>query len=152
MFLTTKSEYGVAAMLELARTPAPGLVQLRTIAGRCRIPLKYLEQILGALAKTGLVVAARGMRGGYRLARDPAEISVWEVIQTLEGRTGAGRRAGWDGSGQAVHGPPGQGQTGPSALAALREQAAREIERVFSLSLAEALRYEEAPDAAMYFI
>jgi Rrf2 family protein len=62
-----------------------GNVPLRQIAEEEGISLQYLEQIFGELRRAGLVDSERGARGGYRLARDPASITVGDVVRTLEG-------------------------------------------------------------------
>ncbi|MCB1322401.1 MAG: Rrf2 family transcriptional regulator, partial [Leptospiraceae bacterium] len=61
------------------------LLKTREIAEKQNIPLKYLEQIINILKKNSLVSSVRGSDGGYRLARSPHEISVFEILQALEG-------------------------------------------------------------------
>lgn len=73
-------------MLELARPEnAHGLLKSREIADRQGIPLKYLEQIINLLKKRGFVASTRGAEGGYRLARDPSTVTVFEILTALEG-------------------------------------------------------------------
>lgn len=62
-----------------------GYLPLRVIADQEGISLQYLEQIFGELRRAGLVESERGARGGYRLARDPSQITVGDVVRTLEG-------------------------------------------------------------------
>jgi len=69
--LTTKSGYGVDAVLYLARRYGDGLVQIKDIAERNDIPAPYLVQILNHLTHAGLVRALRGKQGGYALVRTP---------------------------------------------------------------------------------
>jgi Rrf2 family protein len=86
--VSQKTEYAVRAMVELAiRRASSGdaLVSARALAEAQRIPLRFLEQQLGALHKAGLVESFRGAGGGCRLARDPATIRVAEVVDAIEG-------------------------------------------------------------------
>ncbi len=59
-------------------------VSIATIAEQQAISAKYLEQVIGPLRRAGLVVSQKGVKGGYRLARDPGDISLWEVIRALD--------------------------------------------------------------------
>lgn len=70
--------------MELGLEPNKGL-SLRDIAHRQRISLDYLEQIVPALKSAGLVKAKRGAQGGYQLAKDPTEITVFDALRALEG-------------------------------------------------------------------
>jgi Rrf2 family protein len=82
--VTAKADYAVRAVLELA-TARNGLVKGERIARAQEIPLKFLENILIDLRHAGIVHAQRGAEGGYRLARDPAEVTLGEVIRAVEG-------------------------------------------------------------------
>jgi Rrf2 family protein len=82
--VTAKAEYAVRAMLELTASE-DGLVKGERIARSQRIPLKFLENILVDLRHADLVHAQRGAEGGYRLAREPDEITLGEVIRAVEG-------------------------------------------------------------------
>src|SRR5713226_7010684 len=74
------------AMIELAQRRESGqLVPAREIAERQHIPLRFLEQQLGALSKAGLVESFRGAGGGCRLAKDAAEVTVADVVDAIEG-------------------------------------------------------------------
>jgi Rrf2 family protein len=88
MKLSTKSRYGTRLMLDLARHYGDGFVQLKHVAAREDISLKYLEQIMIPLKKAGLVESVRGAGGGYRLAKPPEEISVGQIVALLEGGAG----------------------------------------------------------------
>ncbi|HBL15935.1 MAG: hypothetical protein A2X36_01765 [Elusimicrobia bacterium GWA2_69_24] len=83
--LTTKSKYGVDAVLDLARHYGKGLVQIKGIADRHGIPAQYLVQIMNRLTRAGLVRAFRGKQGGFSLAHDPRETSFLAVLEALEG-------------------------------------------------------------------
>ncbi len=82
--VTAKADYAVRATLELA-TVQDGLVKGERIAQAQSIPLKFLENILIDLRHAGIVHAQRGAEGGYRLARDPASVTLGEVIRAVEG-------------------------------------------------------------------
>jgi Rrf2 family protein len=82
--VTAKAEYAVRAMLELTASE-DGLVKGERIARSQGIPLKFLENILVDLRHADLVHAQRGAEGGYRLAREPDEITLGEVIRAVEG-------------------------------------------------------------------
>jgi Rrf2 family protein len=88
MQVSAKVDYGTRAMLVLARVYLENPQQLtkgEALASAQEIPLKFLEGILTELRTGGLVVSQRGARGGYRLARAPREISVADVLRTLDG-------------------------------------------------------------------
>jgi Rrf2 family protein len=85
MRLSARGQYGVRAVVELALHYDQGHLPMREIARAKGISPSYLEHILGALRRAGLVVSARGAHGGYRLACPPAEITVGQVIRALEG-------------------------------------------------------------------
>src|SRR5690606_41596414 len=74
MRVSTRGEYGLRAMLELARLYGNGPIPLKQIAGRQKVSEHYLEQLMSALRKAGLVASVRGAQGGYALARPPEEI------------------------------------------------------------------------------
>lgn len=83
--LTKRGDYAVRAMLALARGNGNGLLSARRISDAMGIPVRFLPQVLADLQRGGLIEAAPGRSGGYRLARDPATISLLEVIETIEG-------------------------------------------------------------------
>ncbi|MFH1177821.1 MAG: Rrf2 family transcriptional regulator [Acidobacteriota bacterium] len=85
MKLTTRTEYALVALLELAHQPQGHYASAESIAHPRRIPLRFLEQIFLALRRAGLVHSQKGQRGGYRLARDAEKISLAEVIRVLNG-------------------------------------------------------------------
>ena len=84
--LSTRSRYGVRFMLVLALDWGGGSTLLRSISRREGISEKYLGQIAIPLKAAGLVSAQRGSRGGYVLSRPPAEITVLQVVEAIEGR------------------------------------------------------------------
>ena len=85
--VSQKLEYAMRAMIELAQRRDEGvLVPAREIAERQQIPVRFLEQQLGALSKAGLVESFRGAGGGCRLSREPTEITVAEIADAIEGQ------------------------------------------------------------------
>jgi Rrf2 family protein len=83
---SAKTTYALLALLELAGVQASGdRLQVGEIAARQSIPERYLEQMMSALRRAGMVRSVRGARGGYLLARAAGEISLSEVISCLEG-------------------------------------------------------------------
>ncbi len=85
MMFSTKAEYGVRVMVELARRVGDDPVPLAEIAAHDGLPLAYLEHLVARLRKAGLVDSRRGSRGGYMLARPSTEITMAEVVEALEG-------------------------------------------------------------------
>ncbi|HEY9630378.1 MAG: Rrf2 family transcriptional regulator [Oscillatoriophycideae cyanobacterium NC_groundwater_1537_Pr4_S-0.65um_50_18] len=86
MELSCKSEYALLALMELATQYSSGEpLQIRQIAAEQNIPDRYLEQLLAALRRAGIVRSQRGARGGYLLAREPWKITLLEVLSCIEG-------------------------------------------------------------------
>jgi Rrf2 family cysteine metabolism transcriptional repressor len=85
MRVSARGAYAVQAVLDLAVHHGEGLVPIQGIAARRGIPPRYLEQVLIALKRAGLVDARRGAAGGYQLTRAPAELTVGEVLRAVEG-------------------------------------------------------------------
>jgi Rrf2 family protein len=83
--ISSKSKYGVGALLALAEFYNSGLLQIKDIASRCDIPHQYLEQIFNRLGKTGIIKSTRGKKGGYELAKPPEQITVLHIVNALEG-------------------------------------------------------------------
>src|SRR5438045_8964957 len=84
MRITTWAEYGVICALNLAKRTDLGPVNGREIARQERLPADYVEQILLRLRRAGVITSTRGARGGYVLARPPAEISIGDVIHASD--------------------------------------------------------------------
>ena len=133
MKLSTRSTYGMRALVELALTSGHGPLSATLIAKRQDLSVAYLEQLLHRLKRQGLVSSIRGPRGGYVLARDPHQITMADVVRVLDGANG-----GWDGAadhaGRHVvkNGRPraGSGRVNPTVLGA-RRQAQRIAETVW---------------------
>jgi Rrf2 family protein len=85
MKISTKIRYGTRAMLELACHYGEGPIELKEIAKRESISLKYLEQVIVPLRTAGLVKSVRGSKGGYSLAKPPSDICLNDLIEILEG-------------------------------------------------------------------
>lgn len=86
MNVSTKSEYGLRALIYLASNSQHEAVPAREIAQKWNVPVKYLEQILKALKDAGIISGQVGVGGGYRLTRAPSLITAGEVIRILDGR------------------------------------------------------------------
>jgi len=85
MRLSARGQYGVRALVELARHYCHGPLPLQQIAQNQRISPSYLERVLRILRQSGLVQSVRGAHGGYYLAQAPQEITVGQVVRALEG-------------------------------------------------------------------
>ncbi len=86
MQVSAKADYAIRALLELAtRPPGTGYTSVDVLAGRQDLPTKYLESILTGLRKDGIVISRRGAEGGYRLARGAEQISIADVIRSVDG-------------------------------------------------------------------
>jgi Rrf2 family transcriptional regulator, cysteine metabolism repressor len=84
--LSSRGTYALLAVFELALAYEVGEpLQIKELASRQNIPDRYLEQLLATLRRRGLVKSQRGARGGYLLSRSPSVISIWEIMETIEG-------------------------------------------------------------------
>ena len=87
MKLSTKGRYGLMAMEGLKDSYGKGPVSVNTVANEKNISEAYLEQLFSLLKKNGLVTSIRGAQGGYELSRNPDEITIGEILVSLEGQT-----------------------------------------------------------------
>ena len=85
MLVSTKGRYALRIMTDLAQNDNGEYTVLMDIARRQGISEKYLESIVALLTKAGLMSGQRGRGGGYRLSRDPADVSIGEIIRASEG-------------------------------------------------------------------
>lgn len=85
MKVSLRATYGILAAVDLARHPGSTPVQAKSIARRQAIPARFLEQVLYGMKKAGLVSSLRGAQGGYILSKKPAEVSVAEILEALDG-------------------------------------------------------------------
>ena len=83
--ISSKGIYGLAAMHVLSHAPNSRTMQVKEISAMTSLSHSYLEQLLSQLRKAGLITSVRGASGGYRLSRAAHEITVLEIIESLEG-------------------------------------------------------------------
>ena len=85
MMVSTKGRYALTVMVDLARAEGDGYVSLSDIAERENLSMKYLESIISILNKGGMLKSLRGKNGGYRLAREPKDYNISEILLLTEG-------------------------------------------------------------------
>src|SRR5947209_7116818 len=117
---TSKVDYALRALLDLAQQPPGRSVQSREIAGRQEIPEAYLNQLLVVLRRAGLVRSIRGAAGGYVISRLPRTITVAEVVRAFQGDD-------FLGEGGPCHGPDGTSAWVVRGLCRRVESAVREV-------------------------
>src|SRR5215207_8598700 len=83
--VSQRTHYGLRAMTELAKAYGQGRRSLAQIAAAEHLPAGYLEQLAMPLRRAGLIDGTRGAHGGYRLSREPAQITVGDVVRALDG-------------------------------------------------------------------
>ena len=86
--ITSKSPYALAALCELAACGGEEPVPLGELARKREIPAQFLEQLFAVLRRAGIIASQRGVKGGYRFARDPSQVTVLEVVELLDGPLG----------------------------------------------------------------
>jgi len=86
--ITTKSPYALKALSELGRSGDAAPVPIGELARRRDVPVQFLEQLFATLRRAGVLKSQRGVKGGYAFARPPAEITVLEVVELLDGPLG----------------------------------------------------------------
>jgi Rrf2 family cysteine metabolism transcriptional repressor len=100
--ITSKSPYAVAALVELARSGGDSPVPIGELARRRDIPVQFLEHLFAILRRAGLLQSQRGVKGGYRFAKEPADISVLEVVDLLDGPLGSDAQGIFDEAAEAA--------------------------------------------------
>lgn len=85
MKISTKGRYALRVMIDLAINSNGNFISLKDIAQRQEISNKYLEQIIAMLNKVGYLQTARGNNGGYKLAKEPKEYRVGDILRATEG-------------------------------------------------------------------
>jgi Rrf2 family protein len=85
MKVSTRGEYGVRAMVALARHYGDGPLSIAQIAKESSVPPAYLEQLIAPLRRSGLVESKRGAHGGYILGRSPEHVRIGDVYRVMEG-------------------------------------------------------------------
>ena len=91
--ITSKSPYALRALAELARAGGDGPVPIGELARRRDIPVQFLEQLFAVLRRGGILRSQRGVKGGYSFAKDPASITVLEIVELLDGPLGGGAQS-----------------------------------------------------------
>jgi Rrf2 family cysteine metabolism transcriptional repressor len=86
--ITSKSPYAVLALAELGRSTGSAPVPIGELARRRDVPVQFLEQLFAVLRRSGILSSQRGVKGGYRFAREPSEVTVLEVVELLDGPLG----------------------------------------------------------------
>ncbi|HEX3510806.1 MAG TPA: Rrf2 family transcriptional regulator [Solirubrobacteraceae bacterium] len=86
--ITTKSPYALLALAELGRASGTEPVPIGELARRREVPVQFLEQLFAVLRRAGVVRSQRGVKGGYRFARAPSEVTVLEIVELLDGPLG----------------------------------------------------------------
>ncbi len=132
--ISTKSIYGLAAMFELAQNYGKSHIQIKEISVNLGIPQNYLEQLLATLRKTGMIESVRGAGGGYKLARDPAQICCCEIVEALDGDV-------WRVENQLAN----------EALKLFWDERSEMGKSVYALSLKELLSYKEKATANLVY-
>jgi len=85
MKVSLRSTYGIMAAVDLAMQAGTAPIQAKSIAKRQGIPARFLEQVLHAMKKAGLVTSLRGAQGGYVLSMKPSELSLAQILEALDG-------------------------------------------------------------------
>lgn len=88
--ITEKSRAAVQALAELAQRPAAVPVPILDVSESRAIPLHFLEQLFAGLRRAGILQSQRGVKGGYSFRRPPQEVTVLEVVETVDGRLASG--------------------------------------------------------------
>jgi Rrf2 family protein len=152
MRVSHKATYGILAALDLALQNGSAPVQAKAIARRQAIPVRFLEQVLHAMKKAGIVDSLRGAHGGYVLMKRPGEISLAEIVEALDGPLAPSRPRGSGTSGQRT-----RERSGPDSLLAqvwerVRQAELGVLEAVTLTELAERHQQLEQERAPMYHI
>ena len=83
--ISTRGRYAVRILLDLAEHADGALIPMKVVAVRQGISLKYIERIMPALRNSGLIESTHGIGGGYRLAKPPETVTLWEILSLAEG-------------------------------------------------------------------
>jgi Rrf2 family protein len=150
--LSNKGRYGVRAIFDIAFHNHGKATQIKEIAERQAIPPRFLEQIFQDLKRAGLVSSKRGPRGGYHLARPPAEIRIGDIVRALEGPLSLSSGKGKD--------APAEGDaTSRAVTEETFEELSRQIEACFDgktiedlCERGEALGYRRRPPSRYVYV
>lgn len=132
--LSVKGKYGVAAMMDLATAFQAGPIQIKSIADRHHIPQNYLERLLTDLKRAGLVHSYRGNQGGYELRKNPKDITIYQILECLEGPINLA-----------------EGHKGCKNLNSFWQQMNDKIKEVFSLTLTECLAHKQLEEKMLTY-
>jgi Rrf2 family iron-sulfur cluster assembly transcriptional regulator len=150
MRVSLQVQYAICGVFDLAYNGGGEPVQVRVIGDRQMIPMRYLEQIFQRLRRANIVTSKRGPGGGYRLARPPAEITLREVVEGVEGPLADALRPSSAGA------PPAGGFRPDFLWPELADRFAAALEQTSLETLCRAAARAEVrrahPDAPMYFI
>jgi Rrf2 family cysteine metabolism transcriptional repressor len=119
--ITSKSPYAVTALAELARAGGPDPVPIGELAKRRQMPVQFLEQLFAVLRRGGILSSQRGVKGGYRFAREPSTVTVLEVVELLDGPVGKDSQGIFDDAARAAREVLGQ-----TTIADVMEREARD--------------------------
>ena len=145
-----KVTYGIMATIELARHDRSIPLQAKAIAKQQGIPSRFIEQILQGLKQAGIVRSLRGAQGGYTLAQDPSQISLAELVNSMNGNEAMPSTAN---SSTGPIGNQGASSTILSTIWAQVQEAEQAVLRVISLqSLVEQQEKLESQRSLMYHI
>src|SRR6202158_2575129 len=86
--ITSKSPYAVLALAELGRSGGSGPGPIGELGRKRDVPVQFLEQLFASLRRAGVISSQRGVKGGYRFAREPSSVSVLEIVELLDGPLG----------------------------------------------------------------
>ena len=100
--ITSKSPYAVLALAELGRSAGSAPVPIGELARRREVPVQFLEQLFAVLRRGGIISSQRGVKGGYRFARDPAGVTVLEIVELLDGPLGRDAKGTFADAAEAV--------------------------------------------------
>lgn len=135
--ISSKSRYGIMAVMSLAGNYKLGLLQIKDIAANNNIPHQYLIQIFNQLGKADIIKSVRGKNGGYSLSRPPSEVTVLDIIEVLEGEI------------QFVE----EGESGLDAIQDILHAAESSLRESFRVSLADlASKQQEKSQILMFDI
>ena len=119
--ITTKSPYALRALTELATIGAEHPIPIGELARRRDIPVQFLEQLFAVLRRAGVLRSQRGVKGGYSFARPPADITVLEIVELLDGPLGGGSEGVFSEAAEAA-----RAVLGTTSVADIVEREARE--------------------------
>ncbi len=83
--ISTKGRYALRLMIDIAAYSNGGVVSLKDSSSRQNISIKYLEQVVSLLTKSGMLQSIRGNNGGYRLTKNPSDYTVGDILRAAEG-------------------------------------------------------------------